>query len=65
MTRLPYPYASKEESCTDTETSDFVNPLKYHQSYSYSACLQEGITRSMVKECGCAFFLYQGMLDYH
>ena len=60
MISLPYPYAPKEDSCVDTDDDDYVNPLEYHDQYSYSACLEEDFMSAMLAVCGCKGYYYRG-----
>ncbi|OWF45129.1 Acid-sensing ion channel 1 [Mizuhopecten yessoensis] len=51
---MPYPYQSSGGGyCLDTESSDFKNPLEYHDTYSRKACLRECKYRYLVSTCGC------------
>ncbi|ELU06887.1 hypothetical protein CAPTEDRAFT_218320 [Capitella teleta] len=52
--RLPPPYGFNN-SCVDTASPDFVNPLKYFEPYSMSACSQNCYLAFIVdvKGCGC------------
>ncbi|XP_046544942.1 acid-sensing ion channel 4-B-like [Haliotis rubra] len=51
---LPDPYMAFDEmDCVDTNSPDFVNPLKYYSPYTYDHCFMECIQTKVFNLCGC------------
>ena len=46
---LPAPYSD----CIDTEADNFVNPLKFYNRYTQTACEQECLINFYRSKCGC------------
>ncbi|XP_067661177.1 acid-sensing ion channel 4-B-like [Haliotis asinina] len=50
----PSPYmAFDDTACLDTNSPDFVNPLKNYSPYTYDHCFMECIHMTAFKLCGC------------
>ncbi|RUS86266.1 hypothetical protein EGW08_005958 [Elysia chlorotica] len=53
---LPLPYESAGSGgCVDTEDPTFINPLKFHNTYSFDLCVQELLIDRLHDQCGCLF----------
>ncbi|XP_067660493.1 acid-sensing ion channel 1A-like [Haliotis asinina] len=51
---LPKPFKSfGDDSCIDTDSPSFVNPLKYASSYSFKACIDECVSHLSTTNCRC------------
>ncbi|XP_067660360.1 acid-sensing ion channel 2-like [Haliotis asinina] len=49
-----HPYmAFDDTACVDTNSLDFVNPLKFYSRYSYDHCFMECVQLKAFKQCGC------------
>ncbi|GFN94533.1 acid-sensing ion channel 1-like [Plakobranchus ocellatus] len=60
---LPSPYNSAgSKGCVDTQDPDFVNPLRFFESYSLDLCISELLIKEVQKECSCVSQPYASML---
>ncbi|XP_046553023.1 acid-sensing ion channel 1-like [Haliotis rubra] len=51
---LPKPYKSfGDDTCIDTDSPTFTNPLKYASSYSFDACIDECLSHHSTTNCRC------------
>ncbi|KAL5011458.1 hypothetical protein ScPMuIL_010009 [Solemya velum] len=58
---LPSPVkAFGDDVCLDTEDPNFVNFLKFYDTYSYSACLIECRSNYTISACGCKEIFHPG-----
>ncbi len=46
--------------CVDTNKPDFVNPLKFHDTYTYTACKLEHRVGYIYKICKCIMYYDPG-----
>ena len=58
--RLPKPYHG--QGCLDTKASDFVQPLKFHPTYSKDSCRRDCYNKFLVVDsnCGCKTMYMNG-----
>ncbi|XP_046354227.2 acid-sensing ion channel 4-B-like [Haliotis rufescens] len=50
----PSPYTAFDDiKCVDTNSPEFVNPLKYYSPYTYKHCLIECVQMKAFNVCGC------------
>ncbi|XP_067661119.1 acid-sensing ion channel 4-A-like [Haliotis asinina] len=50
----PRPYMAFDDTdCLDTNSPDFVNPLRIYSLYTYSHCFMECVYLKAFKQCGC------------